>query len=60
MIVPSGRVQSHRQLFDRDHCDPVHVKVVDCVALPLGVGPSSTEAIQLPDEQSVDILYDAV
>lgn len=60
VTVPSPRPQSHRQLFVRDHCEPVQSNLVDWAALPFGVGPSMTLATQAPDEQSVANLYHAV
>ena len=59
-MVPSPSGQSHRQALVRDHCVPVHSKVVDWLAFDLGVGPSSTVATHDPDEQSVPNLYQAV
>lgn len=60
VMVRSGSTQSQRHEFVRDHCVPVQSNVVDFAALSLGVGPSTTDATQLPDEQSVANRYQAV
>ena len=52
-MVRSGSRQSHRQLLVRDHCVPVQSNFVESVTLVLPAGPSTTEATQVPDEQSV-------
>jgi hypothetical protein len=59
VMVRSGNVQSQRQLLVRDHCVPVHSKVVDFAALSLGAGPSTIDATQDPEEQSVANRYQA-
>ena len=49
VTVRSGRRQSHRQLFVRDHCDPVQSNFVESATLSFGAVPSTTDATQVPD-----------